>query len=127
VEGSHPMTAWDRRGLQEDAMVRALDDWLHVADFVSIARRTGVTRSESLRAIALGLIAEMLVQDLMVAGDADQSGFHDWELSPGDATQRIVETWSKDDLAPSPGAVAWFRNTSKGDNIGEAVAARESC
>ena len=106
-------------------MARALDDWLHVADFVSIARRTGLTTPEAVRALALGLITELLVGGLMVAGDADQAGFHEWKVTPGDAIQRIVQSWNEDDSVPAPGAVAWFRNTSNGAKIGEAVIARE--
>jgi hypothetical protein len=125
VEGSHPMNAWDRRGLIEDALARALDDWLDVADFVTIAQRTNLTGHESLRALAMGLIADTLSQELLVAGDADELGFHDWETSPGDSIQRVSKSWPEDELSPTPGSVAWFRNTAKGAKVGEAVMTRE--
>ena len=120
------MKAWDRRTLIEDALARAVDDWVHVADFIAIARRTQLDSPEALRALALGLIVELLAKGMVVAGDADELGFHPWEIAPEDAILRVVESWSEDDVSPTPGSVAWFTTTSTGKRIGRDVLAREA-
>jgi hypothetical protein len=126
MEDSHLVKPWDHRGLIEDVLARGMDDWLHLAEFVSIAKRTRVNGPEALRALALGLIAEVVCEGLMVPGDADEAGFHPWTLTPGDAIQRIVQGWSEDNLYPTPGSVAWFKLTPDGEKVGQGVLARES-
>lgn len=119
------MTTWDNRGLIEDLLARALDDWLHIADFVGVARRLGLESEEGLRSIAAGLIAQVLCRHLMVAGDLDELGFHAWPGNPGEAVERLIQEWAELDLSPTPGAVAWFANTELGDEIGRRVHQRE--
>jgi hypothetical protein len=119
------MIGWDDRTLVEDATARAVDDWIHVADFVDIARRTAINSIESVRLLALGLMTEVLCGGLMVAGDADELGFHAWEVSPAQAICQVMELWDPDELSPTPGAVAWFSNTSRGEALGRAVLDRE--
>ena len=85
------MTGWEDRTAVEDAVARAMDDWLRIGDFVDIVRRFGVTNPESLRLTAIGLMSDVLLQGLMVAGNADELGFHPWGGSRSDALLRIVE------------------------------------
>jgi hypothetical protein len=119
------MNSWDTRLLVEDAVARATDDWIHVADFIAIAKRTGVETFEGLRVTALGLIAEVLCSGFMVAGDADEMGFHSWETSPGEAVYRVAKSWDPEEMSPTPGAIAWFSNTRRGDELGRLVHQRE--
>jgi len=124
MEDPRRVTLWNRRGLVEDVLARAVDDWVHVADFVSVAKRSRLADSESIRDLALGLIAEVLGQELMVAGTVDDGGFHPWPEE--DPIRRIVKSWEMNDLSPTPGAVAWFDLTPKGEEIGRGVLAREA-
>ena len=94
------------------------DDWVLLLRIVNVARRTGVTDPEALRAMTLGLIGELLARDLMVPGDVGQLGFQAWPGSPGDWLRRIVETWDPSDTFPDPGSVCWFKNTDEGDRVG---------
>ena len=125
MEDSYSMKAWDERGLIEDAAARAVDDWLHVADFVSIARRTEVTTQDALRALAMGLIVEALIRELLVPGDVDDLGFHPWVGTTGEAIVRIAESWDEEELSPTPGSVAWFALTPVGKDLGARVLERE--
>ena len=116
---------WVDRTPVEDALARGTDDWLHVADFASIAKRFAPGPPEATRFLALGLIATVVFDGLMVLGDADELGFREWPLSPGDGLRRVAELWDPADLFPTPGAVAWLSNTERGDSIGQAVLERE--
>jgi hypothetical protein len=97
-------------------------DWVDISAFSGAAKKTGIDSPEVIRAAALGLMAEALTSDLLVPGEADQSGFHPWAGSPGDAIQRLVQEWTIDNLFPTPGEIAWFELTPKG--VEAAAAAR---
>ena len=119
------MKTWDPRlSLLEEALIRGADDWVDVADFTNIAQRSGAKNSESLRAVALGLIAEMLGRGLIRPGRVDDFGFHPWDESAVDAIERIVQTWNEDDPFPTPGSVAWFDLTPKGKELARAAVQR---
>jgi hypothetical protein len=117
--------AWDKRTLVENLLVRGVDDWIHVSEVVQVSRRSGLTEREGLRALALGLMTEMMARQLMVPGDVDEFGFQPWPSTIGDWIQRIVETWDDEELSPTPGSVAWFALTPEGDRLGRLILARE--
>jgi hypothetical protein len=102
-----------------------MDDWLHVAEFTGIVRRAGLATSDVLRAAAIGLISQVLISGLMVAGDVNELGFQQWPGTPAEAIVRIVESWDPAEPFPTPGSVAWLSNTPKGEQLGQAVLDRE--
>ncbi|MGQ0824620.1 MAG: hypothetical protein ACT4OX_06255 [Actinomycetota bacterium] len=120
------MTAWDDRTLVEDVLANGVDDWVYAAWVHQIARRSGITDPSQLRQLSIGLIAELLVRGLMVAGEYDGVAHRPWECSTGEAIDRIVEEWQTwgDDF-PTPGAIVWLDLTPAGREIAEAVLARE--
>jgi hypothetical protein len=117
--------AWDKRTLVEDLPVRGVRDWIHVAEVVFVAKRSGLEDTEGLRALALGLITEMMARRLMVPGDVDEFGFQSWPSTLGDWIQRVVETWDPEELSPTAGSVAWFALTPEGEQSGQLILARE--
>lgn len=120
------MTTFDDRSLLEDLLARSVDDWVSDAALIGIARRLTVSDPEAQRLLAIGLVAQVLVQGLMVAGDLDAVGHQPWECSPGDAVARVAEEWLARSNTPlAPGEVVWLDNTEAGRLIGEAVLARE--
>jgi hypothetical protein len=112
-------------GLLEYAVAHAMDDWLHVAEFSSIAKRSGVSNAEGIRALGIGLITQALVDDLMVAGDVDDFGFHSWPGTTADAIVKIAQSWDPNEPFPPPGSVAWLANTPRGERLGSAIRAGE--
>jgi hypothetical protein len=120
------MTTWDDRTLLEDIIARGIDDWVYAAEVHDIAARTGLSDPEQLRMLAVGLIAEALVQGLLVAGDYDGVEHRPWSVSVGEAIARIAEDWLKwGNEVPTPGAIVWLDLTPAGREIAEAVIARE--
>jgi hypothetical protein len=107
--------------------VGGLDDWQYVSWIYGSTRLAGLRESASRRTFALGLIAELLVEGLMVAGDVDEQGHHPWPCSPGEAIERIAREWLTEwgDELPTPGAIAWFANTPRGNEIAQTVLRRE--
>jgi hypothetical protein len=118
----------DNRTPREDVLVGALDDWASAGWIYGSTRLAGVTDPGSRRTLAIGLIAELIVEALMIPGDVDDQGHHPWPHSPGDAVERIAHEWLTDwpDEAPPPGAIVWLANTTAGDELARRVLAREA-
>jgi hypothetical protein len=117
----------DARTLAEDVLARASEDWVTAAEVIDITRRSGLESAEDLRDLALGLIARLVVEGLVVPGDYD--GFHHsaWDCTPAVAIARIAEEWSsRSDPFVMPGEIVWLDTTPLGQQIGETVLARES-
>ena len=121
------MSTWHDRTLAEDVLANGVDDWVYAGWVHQIARRSRVEDPSQLRALSVGLIAELLVGGLVVAGEYDGESHRPWDCSIGEAIVRVVEEWrSWGDTAPTPGAVVWLALTPAGREIGEAVLAREA-
>lgn len=122
-----------RDSLVEDLLARGVDDWIQAAEIVDVVIRTGLNGLEhndpvKLRTRALGLITEVVVAGLMVAGDVtERVGFEPWGVPPGDAVERIASEWlARSDPDVMLGEIVWLSNTPKGNAIGEAVLEREA-
>jgi hypothetical protein len=115
------------RSPKEDVLVGGLDDWAYAAWVYGSTRLSGLRDPGLRRTLTLGLIAELLVEGLAVAGDVDEQGHHPWPCSPGEAIERITREWITEwsDEVPTPGAIVWFVNTDEGNRVAEAVLARE--
>ncbi|MCP3881352.1 MAG: hypothetical protein GY701_23615 [Sulfitobacter sp.] len=122
------MSTFDDRTLVEDMVANGVDDWVYEA-LVSgnIARRV-VSAPTERRAVALGLIAEVLFSGLMEAGETQKGrGFVPWGTDPGESLSRVADHWmGREDPDVGPGEIVWLRNTAAGDAIGAAVLSREN-
>jgi hypothetical protein len=118
----------DSRALREDVLVGGLDDWADAGWVYQSTHLAGITDPLQRRTLSIGLIAELLVEELMIAGDVDERGHHPWPHSPGDAIAQITRTWLAEwpDNIPRPGAIVWLANTETGNRVGRAVLAREA-
>lgn len=74
----------------------AWTDWAYVAWVYGSTRLTGLTNHKQRRTQTLELIADLLVEGLMVPGDVDDQGHHPWPCSPGEAIERITREWLTD-------------------------------
>lgn len=115
----------ESRTPKEDVLIAGLDDWIYASWVTNSARR--VTGQAHLRTFTIGLIAELLVEGLMLAGDAGPDGHHPWPCSPGEAIERITREWLTEwgDDVPTPGAIVWLSNTQAGNKMAEDSLARE--
>lgn len=88
----------------------------------------GIADPAQRRTLTIGLIAELLVEGLMIAGDVDEHGHQPWPHSMGDAIERITRTWLTEwpEDIPTPGAIVWLANTEAGNLMGREVLARET-
>lgn len=121
------MSEMNGRTPKEEALIDGLDDWTYAAWVYGCTRLAGITDPEQRRTLAIGVIAELIVQGLKVPGDVDDQGHHPWPQSPGDAIERITREWLTEwlDEVPTPGAIVWLANTPAGDEIARRVLARE--
>lgn len=115
------------RTLSEDVLARATQDWVTAAEVIDLARRSGLRSAEDLRDLALGLIARLVMTDLVVPGEYDGSTHRAWDCSRAEAIARIAEDWSaRSDPFVMPGEIVWLDTTPRGHQIGKAVFRRES-
>lgn len=123
--GPHVVTSWDERGLLEDLLARGVDDFIDVGLVVQIAKRSGATDEEALRAMTLGLITEALALDLMVAGSV-RSSFDPWRLSAGESAARFARELNGVQLRDlRPADICWLMVTRAGAELGREVLRRE--
>jgi len=112
-------------------------DWVPLDNVYGIASRASSDPIDR-RAIALGLVADLLHRDLMVAGVpmSGPGGFSDWNASPAESFQRIASYWVSF-ADPRPAGVPlgsesdtpdpfffWLRLTDRGRALAEEIASR---
>lgn len=114
------------RTLEEDLLARAAEDWVSAAEVIDLVRRAGPSDPVVLRDLSVGLVARLLVQGLVLAGDVGDVGHTPWEGGSAKAIERIVTTWaSAQDPFVMPGEIFWLDTTPEGQRAGELVWARE--
>ncbi len=118
------------RTVVEELVVSGLVDWVYESwVYSTVIDLTPLLNFEDRRLYTIGTIAELIANDLMVAGQLDETGaFRSWELSAGNAIARVVERWNRDwnGQVPTPGAVVWLSSTEAGDQLAHEVLERES-
>ena len=118
----------DDRTPKEDVLVGGLNDWAYAGWVYGSTRLAGISDSEQRRVLAIGLIAELLVEGLMIPGDVDDQGHHPWPHPTGEAIERITREWLTEwpREVPAPGAIVWLANTEAGSALARRVLAREA-
>lgn len=115
-----------RRTLAEDLLGRMAEDWVSAAEVINLVRQSGVTESSDCRDLAVGLIARLLVEELISAGDIEGVEHVPWPLSTAEVILRITLDWaSVTEPFVMPGSIVWLNTTPRGQSIGEAVWRRE--
>lgn len=116
-----------KRTPKEDLLVGGLDDWVDAGWATRSARLSGPTGPVALRDSTLALIAEVLMEGLMVAGDIVANDHVPWPGTVETTIDRITREWIDEwgTEIPTPGAVVWLNNTPAGDEIAHSVLRRE--
>lgn len=108
-----------RTGLLQELLREGIEDWISESDIAGRIFFEVVGSPSDRRAVALGLIAEALLGDFMIAGSLGDQGFVPWPEDPGSSLLRIAKRWLElDPLEVYPGKICWLCNTAKGDAIG---------
>ena len=101
-----------------ELLIRGLDDWLQLAEVVSVVSSAMPTREEAeTRSATLETIQQMLARGLIQVGEVTPGGFSAWQLPPDVTLRRIVERGDALGGMPGLGDVCWFSNTTAGDAI----------
>jgi len=79
------------RTVRQELLVRGLQGPVDPLAVVASARLR--LDSEAHRLLALGLAADALAAGLAVAGEAEGTGFQEWQIPPSEAIARLAATW----------------------------------
>ena len=106
--------------LLAQVLARGVDDWVSEDELIDVAADAGITAHQDRLTVALGIIAQGILCDLIEPGDISEDGFIPWSLSKTDSVERIVTEWIRRSVEdPYPGQIVWLRNTANGDRLGE--------
>jgi hypothetical protein len=106
----------------EQILIEGTVDWNYPAWVRSCVAELRPSTPDQEFVETLRIIKSMLDDELIVAGTVDGSGtFVPWSMSPQESFTRIRDEWQSDwnNELPTPGAIAWFDNTRRGDCIGK--------
>jgi len=116
--------------IKDELLIEGLQDEVSVAWVYSVTRARHPSSPEVLRQLSIGIVAELLAEELMVAGDLVDDGscvvVRPWTESPGSAIVRIARAWVADwpDTKPDLNSIAYLVSTDSGRIAGEAALAR---
>jgi hypothetical protein len=107
-----------RRSAIEELVVEGKRDWLHTPWIESVASEALNGAAVDTRPLALGLVAEALFRELMIAGSISNEGtFLPWDKNPRDSFELVITRWLGGHGGElDPGAIAWFENTGWATN-----------
>jgi hypothetical protein len=100
----------------DDVLDAGLDDWLMASMVLSIVMiATNAGSSDEASEMTLSVIATMLDEGLVQAGDITEGRFERWEISTSEAMRLIETEWHQVRGRPDLGEVCWLNNTPAGD------------
>jgi uncharacterized protein YceH (UPF0502 family) len=101
------------RSLADEVLERTGDAWVSAAEVLDVVRASGLQDPDDLRDLALGLIARLIVAELVVPGELEGSTHRPWDSGPAEAVAWIVEDWiARSDPLVAPGEVVWLRGAT---------------
>ena len=101
----------------EDILKRGLDDWVQMAEIVSVVRSMlGKAEEQTVQNHTMEIIRIVIQEGLMKAGDVTQTGFHEWQVSSGEAIEIIERRWAVLGRSPKLGEICWLSNTDRGSD-----------
>jgi len=105
--------------IREAVLLEGQRDWVDAAWVYSLAIDDAGKDPTAMRHICVGLIAELLSDELMEAGDYVDRAFRPWDLSTGEAIIRVAREWLRlsPEGKPEMYSIVWLRNTERGDAI----------
>lgn len=114
------------RSIKVDVLIGGLDDWADAGWVMQTVRQSRLLDPEELRSLAIGVITELLVEGLVVAGDITLGAHDPWQCTSGEAVVRITREWLRwGSEVPTPASVVWLANTDAGDAVARAALAKE--
>lgn len=102
--------------LKSNLLTECSDDYVGLWRFPwDVREELGIVEESEVKQVALGIIKDLLLSGVIVAGDLDGGKFSPWQARPTEAFDRIQSSW--DSLGREPGMleIAWL--TAPGDDL----------
>lgn len=114
------------RSLKDDVLIGGLDDWADAGWVMQTVRQSGLLDPEELRSLAIGVITELLVEGLVLAGEITEGAHEPWQCTQGEAVVRITREWLRwGSEVPTPASIVWLANSDAGDAAARTALAKE--
>lgn len=109
--------------IQSDIIIEGLDDYVGLWQVArSVRQETPYQTGGSVRRTSLNELKPLLHRGYITPGQlTEDGGFFEWPLAPVEALERIDREWLELGQDPNISQVCWFSNTSKGDELAQAV------
>jgi hypothetical protein len=103
--------------LISELLDRGLDDWIQLAEVVSLVHPSvGALQSDAqVKDATLEMVRHMVEHGLVHVGDVTADGFVPWGLGRDETIERIRQRWNDLPGSPGLGEVCWLANTTEGD------------
>ncbi|WP_344255411.1 hypothetical protein [Terrabacter carboxydivorans] len=110
----------------EDLLMGTIYDWIDLGLVRSHVREEMGVEDPELHVTAMEVVAQLIREGFVAAGDVDRDGFHAWDCTRGEAISRIDREWrAEPDPELWPFQVAALAPTQQGLAVIEAVTSRE--
>jgi len=114
------------RSAVEELLVSTIYDWIDLGFLRSTVRETTGVGPAELHAAVMTVVAQLVMDGLVAAGDVTDEGFRAWDCSRAQAVSRIDREWrAEPDPELWPFQVAALAPTQQGVTVIESVMARE--
>lgn len=105
-----------------EIVIAGLDDWILSTNVLGVLSRSGVTDSEILRGLWIGVVAEGVCRGLIEPGEIVDDSFVAWNLPFSDSLHDIIERLDRVGIDKlGLGDVCWFQTTPQGDALAESL------
>jgi hypothetical protein len=109
--------------IQAEIIIEGLDDYVGLWQVARSVRQEILYHTGgNTRRTSLNELGPLLHKRYITPGQlTEDGGFLGWHLEPIEALERIDREWLELDQDPDISQICWFSNTSKGDELAQAV------
>lgn len=108
--------------VRDDILREGCDDYVSASWVYGVAMETGLVSDADIRALAVGVIAELISTGMMIAGGFVESEYVPWDCPGSEAIGRIAYRWATvGNIDPIANEIVWLSNTPEGDAVARSL------
>ena len=109
------------RTAKEEILVRGRDDWMPLSEAYWLVKKGSQQSSLGITEEVIGVLEELITDDLMQFGTVTDRGFEDAKLTADVAIERLRNELAMLGREPVLGEIGWLANTPAGDEAADEI------